>query len=299
MKKTLINAILISLFLISCQSNSVNQSKILKFEIIKKQDISFLNNPRMVNRIVLKVDSLPSKQEMENTATLIWENGNKKWKEFTVFIYLPEMSTEQSAYGIGEFNESGLVKFEINERALYSSKWEIKKINEPIEQVLASDLKEYSVKISTVKEDKRKVKIIVNTNFPDETILSLNIYRIYFCKGKREAYSGELFSKDFSVKNGKIETTVNIIPDTEWYNEYQKLVKVLPNDMPPISKISDNITIDVLYTSAANQPANVIKILGVKGEFVSGKGVEKNRGGTIGLLTWLRVSKELNMTFEK
>lgn len=297
MMKTIINAILISLILISCQSNSVNQSKVLRFEIIKKQDISFLNNPRMVNRIVLKVDSLPTKQEMENTATLIWKNGNKTWKEFTVFIYLPEMNTEQSAYGIGEFNESGLVKFEINENALYGSKWEIKKA-EPIEQVLTTELKEYLVKISAVKEDKRRVKIVVNTNFPNGTSLLLSIGRIHFIKGKQEAYSGEIFSNNFSVEQGKIETTVEI-NDSEWYNEHQRLVKDLPNDISPISKISDNITIDVLYTSVTNQPANVTKILGAKGEFVTGKGVEKHRGGTIGLLTTLSVSKELNIPFQK
>jgi hypothetical protein len=296
--KTLFKIILISLFLISCQPNTVNKSESLQFEIVEKQDISFLNNPRMVNRIILKVDSLPSKQEMENTATLIWKNGNKSWKEFTVFIYLIEMNTEQSAYGIGEFNESGLVKFEINESALYGSKWAIKKIDEPIEQVLAAELKEYSVKISTVKEDKRKVKIIVNTNFPDGTNLLLSIGRIHFLKSKKEAYSGDIFNNNFSVEQGKIETTVEI-KDSEWYNEHQRLVKDLPNDISPISKISDNITIDVLYTSAANQPANVIKILGAKGEFVAGNGVEKNEGGTIGLLTTLRVSKELNMPFQK
>lgn len=297
--KTLFNAVLITLILTSCQSNSVNQSEILKFEIVKKQDISFLNTPRMVNRIVLKVDSLPSKQEMENTATYIWENGNKNWKEFTVFIYLPEMNTEQIAYGVGEFNENGLVEFRINESALYGSKWEIKKIIEPLEQVPAAKIKEYSAKISTIKEGKRKVKVIINTNFPDGTILSLSIYRIYFVKGDTAVRWGTLLgSHDFSVEKGKIDTTIEI-NDSEWYNEYQRSIKIDPEDILPISKISDNIIIDVLYTSASPQPANVIEILGPRGEFVTGDGVKKYRGGTIGLLTVLDFSKKLNIPFEK
>ena len=173
--KNLLNVILISLLLISCQSNSEKKFKVLKFEITKKQDISYASTPRMVNRIILDVDSIPSKQEMENTATYIWENGNKNWKEFTVFIYLPDMNTEQMAYGIGEFNENGLVYFEINEDALYGSKWEIKKkkISEPTEQVPVAKQKKYSIKISATKEGERNVKIIINTNFPNGTDLGL------------------------------------------------------------------------------------------------------------------------------
>lgn len=51
---------------------------------------------------------------MKNTAINIWENGNKSWKEFTVFIYLPEMNSGLTAYGVGEFNNNGLVSFDKN-----------------------------------------------------------------------------------------------------------------------------------------------------------------------------------------
>jgi hypothetical protein len=54
--------------------------------------------------------------------------------------------------------------------------------------------------------------------------------RIHFLKGSNEAYSGEILSEYFSVKNGKIESTVTV-DDSEWYNEHLRLVKALPNDI--------------------------------------------------------------------
>jgi len=291
--KNLLNAILISLLLISCQSNSEKKSEILKYRITEKQDISYLNNQRMVYRIILDVDSLPTDKEMRNTAIYIWENGNKNWKEFTAFLYLPEMNTGLTAYGVGEFNEDGLIKFEKNENALFGTKWEIKEMKEAVKKIPVSELKEYTIKLSAINEGERKVKININTDFPDGVNFLLSIGRTHYLKGKNEAYSGDIFSKDLTVKNGKIETIVNI-NDTKWYNEYQELVKALPDDFSPISKISDKIDIDVLFSPRRNQSADILKILGSNGEFVTGDGAEKS-----GNLTTYRISKELNIPFKK
>ena len=54
--------------LFSCQSNSEKKPEILKFEIFEIQDISYSNNSRMVNRIILDVESLLTDKEMRNTA---------------------------------------------------------------------------------------------------------------------------------------------------------------------------------------------------------------------------------------
>ena len=290
--KKLFSIILISLLLASCQSN------VLKFEIVKKQNISYLNTPRMVNRIVLDVNSLPTKQEVENTATSIWKDGNETWKEFTVFIYLPEMNTEQMAYGVGEYNENGLVYFYINKDALLGTKWEIKKTNKPIKQIPVTELKKYSIKIHATNTGKRKAKIIIHTNFPNGTILSLSTYRIYYVKGDTAVQWAGLFGKDFSVEQGKIETTVEI-NDSAWYHHKIRFAKLFPNDFPPIAKISNNIIIDVTYTSAAPQPTNVVKILGAQGEFVTGVGVTKYRGGSSLVATVLDASMKLNIPFKK
>ena len=291
--KNIFNAILISLLFISCQSNLEKKSKILKFDITEKKDISYLKNPRMVNRIILDVESLPTDQEMRNTAIYLWENGNKKWEEFTVFIYLPEMNTEFSAFGIGEFNKNGLVKFGRNEDALFDTKWEIKKPEKLVNQIPTAEFKEYKIGIFTNNVEKREMEININTDFPDGTNLLVSIGRTHFLKDIKDAYSGDIFSKDFSVENGKINTTVEI-NDYEWYNEHIRLVKALPDDIQPIAKISVNITISVLFSPRRTQQENVLKILGTKGEFVGGKGASK-----FGKLTTFRISKDLNIPFQK
>lgn len=117
-------------------------------------------------------------------------------------------------------------------------------------------------------------------------------------KRENKTYMGDLGDKDFSVKNGKFETII-IINDTEWYNRYQKADNTIPDDFPPISKIFDKITINVIYTVAAPQPANVLEILGTKGEYVTGKGAEKFGTGTAGRLTSFSVSKGLYLPFKK
>tara|TARA_B110000977_G_scaffold92497_1_gene122541 strand:+ start:5614 stop:6492 length:879 start_codon:yes stop_codon:yes gene_type:complete len=291
--KNIFNAILISLLFISCQSNLEKKSKILKFDITEKKDISYLKNPRMVNRIILDVESLPTDQEMRNTAIYLWENGNKKWEEFTVFIYLPEMNTEFFAFGIGEFNKNGLVKFGRNEDALFDTKWEIKKPEKLVNQIPTAEFKEYKIGIFTNNVEKREMEININTDFPDGTNLLVSIGRTHFLKDIKDAYSGDIFSKDFSVENGKINTTVEI-NDYEWYNEHIRLVKALPDDIQPIAKISDNITISVLFSPGRTQQENVLEILGTKGEFVGGKGASK-----FGKLTTFRISKDLNIPFQK
>ena len=291
--RNIIKVILISLIFTSCVSNTERNPKILNYTISEKQDISYLNTPRMVYRIILNVDSIPTEKDMRNTAISIWENGNKNWKEFTTFLYLPEMNTEMMAFGIGEFNQNGLVKFEKNEISLYWTKWEIKETKKNEKEIPASELKEYVIDLSTAKVSAREIKINIKTDFPDGTNFLVSVGRTHFLKGKDEEYSGKIYDKDFSVNQEKIETTVNI-DDSKWYNDHQRLVKALPDDIQPIAKISDNITISVLFSPKREQSDNVLKILGINGEYISGVGAEKKYG-----FTTYRVSKEIKIPFQK
>lgn len=127
--KKLLYSIIIGLFLISCQSSSNKPQEILKsekpqerlkFKIAEKKDISFMNTSRMVYRIILEVDSLPTINEMKNTAAYIWGLGGKFYDEFTTFLYLPGMDAKSMAYGVGEFNPKGIVRFFENDLALIS-----------------------------------------------------------------------------------------------------------------------------------------------------------------------------------
>lgn len=295
--KNLFNVFLISLIFYSCHSNSERKPEILKYQIAKQQDISFMNIPKMVYRIMLDVDTIPKDIEMRNTATYLWQNGNRNWDEFTVFLYLPYMNTESPAFGVAEFNKDGLVTFTKNEDALYGTKWEFKEKKE-VKEIPDTRIKEYKIELSVIDAGENRVKINVKTNFPSGTNMSLSVYRTFYTKGDTTSYIGELGGKDFSVINGNFETSL-VINDAEWYNERQRLVKNLPNDFAPISKISDKITINVSYTAAKEQPGDVSKILGTRGEFVTGKGVEKFGTGTAGRLTFFRVFKELTYPLKK
>ena len=64
---------------------------ILDYKIVGKEDVSYRGTARMVFRVVVKVTRKPSEEQLRKTAIQIWENGNRDWEEFTVFMYLPEM----------------------------------------------------------------------------------------------------------------------------------------------------------------------------------------------------------------
>ena len=280
--------LLIGLFIIGCESNTKQNH--LPYVIVEQEDISYLDNPRITSRVILDVDTIPSEIEIINTATYIYEQENKKWKGYTVFIYLPEMNTGFASYGIGEFNKDGLVNFRINKNSLKGTTWEIK---EEIIQKTIQELTEYSIDISTTNIEKRKVKITINTNFPDGTKLLVSIGRTHFIKGRKDAYSADIFNEDLVVESGKIKTIVEI-NDFKWYNEYKDLSESLPKDFPPAEKISDKINIDVLFSPYRKQSDGVLDILGGKGEYIRGIGSEKS-----GKATFFRVSKKIKIPFKK
>lgn len=101
-----------------------NASGILKYRVVAHQDVSYRGTPRMVCRVVLETIRKPSKDTMIKTAQHIWQKCNKGGKEFTVFMYLPGMDTNFSAYGVGEFRLNGMKEFKINKFTLLDTNWE-------------------------------------------------------------------------------------------------------------------------------------------------------------------------------
>ena len=81
---------------------------ILKYKIVERQVDSPLGNPRMVYRVIVEVDHIPSKDQLNEIAIELWENANKKWEEFVVFMYLPGMDIDGFAYSVAEFSSQGL-----------------------------------------------------------------------------------------------------------------------------------------------------------------------------------------------
>src|SRR5690554_249690 len=266
-------------------------SGVLDYRIIKKQDISFANIQRIVYRVVLEVKAIPTEQDMQNTAQQIWQKDLLKWDEFTVLMYLPDMDMNYSAYCVAEINKDGLIKLRIQQNSLYETKWEPKKEQPKNTPINTEKLKDYYVSIKPEILSNRRVKVYIETNFPDGTNMLLTIERHKYLKGKEELYSGQIYDEYFTVKESGFERIVTI-DDSEWYNEHLRLVKALPEDIMPIEKISDNINISVLYTAMKEQPEKVTSILGLTGEFVGGKGASR-----LGKMTVFRESKELNVPF--
>jgi hypothetical protein len=102
---------------------NTSRISLIRYEIVEKEDISYLGNPRMVYRIVLKIEKLPTKKELQEICTFLWKKGNQHYSDFTIFSYMPGMDTHSTAYGIAEFKPSGLDYIKVNKWALLGTKW--------------------------------------------------------------------------------------------------------------------------------------------------------------------------------
>ena len=110
----------------SSSTNSETSKSLLPYKIVKKEDQSYRGTSRMTYRVLLNVSEKPNEQKIKDVALSLWNDGNKSWKEFTVFLYLPEMNTNSMAYGIANFTPSGLDNFNVQEYALWDTKWQQK-----------------------------------------------------------------------------------------------------------------------------------------------------------------------------
>lgn len=280
---------------------SVEEHQRLTYRIVERQDISYAGTPRMVFRVLVDVNTVPLDNQLKQISMRIWEKANGRWKEFTVFIYLPDMDISHVAYAIAEFRPQGLSSFKVQDSALYGTRWkpieqEKKKANEKWErQKKSTTVKEYQIMLEVRKVKPRQVRVDIRTDFPDRTYLHVWVNRTYYEKGKPERYAGEIFSKDIAVKDGQIDLLVDI-DDSGWYGEYYEKARKFKGliDFPGIVRISGNIEVSVLFSPMRNQPEDVLRILGTKGEFIKGAGAERS-----GNFTVYRVEKELDIPFTK
>ena len=91
------------------------QPTALKYDIVEveQQEIEGCETPRMAYRVIVDTDETPSENQLTQIATELWKNGNTKWKEFVVFMYLPEMDTHSYAFSIVEFKNRQLEAFRV------------------------------------------------------------------------------------------------------------------------------------------------------------------------------------------
>jgi hypothetical protein len=159
------------------------------------------------------------------------------------------------------------------------------------------EIKEYYITLNATKINSQKIKINVETNFPEGTNLMFDVYRTYYQKGKTDAYTGEIYNNEFPVINKKIELVVDV-SDTEWFNVYKQKFEQYKEGafdiFTGIEKISPKIKINVLFTPKGSQPDKVLEILGNEGEFINGSGIDKSMG-----FNTFSVSKSINIPFKR
>ncbi|SOU86773.1 hypothetical protein [Tenacibaculum dicentrarchi] len=138
--------------------------------------------------------------------------------------------------------------------------------------------KNYEIQITTKDISKDEVDVNIKTNFPDKTSFTVTASRDYTRKNNNEQYAGQLaYLYNESQKNGQISFKIKV-DDKKWINEYNDIKKQnqeFDNSLTEIEKIKDSIEINVLYTPKGKQSQKVIEELGVNGENIKGKGLEK------------------------
>ena len=141
----------------------------------------------------------------------------------------------------------------------------------------------FTVNLNSEKISEKKIKTIITTNFPENTIFSISAERIYKRKKNPNYYRGiHYYSSEYGVKDGKIEFTFDI-NDKKWINDYneqrERELRRNNKDFTEIDykSIKDSIEISIIYSPKFlfNQEDSVKKILGNKGENINGKGTIK------------------------
>lgn len=217
------------------QFGNVEPITMLKYEIYAKEDISVDNLNRMVFRILLDVESVPTVGAMKKVAIDVWNKGNRHWDEFTTFFYLPDMNLNNSAYAIGEFSRSELKSFAVGLREV-GSKIDIS-IN--IEDTLLYAREKANTKSETDTESisirKRKQIFYELVKYQDQTGDDVKAYSVIanrFGISEEEAYGiayegalNKWLMPDFTVDN---DMKLNLSPE----NPRQDYKKTTVNSQP-------------------------------------------------------------------
>lgn len=98
----------------------------LDYTVLPIKRVGLKSQNRAVQKIIVSSDSLPTKESLEQTAIKHWkDNSYSKYEELTIFIYLLEMNTNDTAYCVVEFDKKGKINvFSINEYSTLGTKWD-------------------------------------------------------------------------------------------------------------------------------------------------------------------------------
>lgn len=152
--------------------------------------------------------------------------------------------------------------------------------NKKAETIETKEKTEFEVNIVTENISENEIKSIVKTNFPENTPFTITVSRDYGRKNNNEKYAGQLYySYNSFVKNNHLDFNFKV-DDKKWLDEYETLRKEngkFDKTLTEIDKktIKDTLEISILYTPKAEQSEDIKKIIGINGENLTGKDVEK------------------------
>jgi hypothetical protein len=134
----------------------------------------------------------------------------------------------------------------------------------------------YSMQLDHQQLDNGDLAVNIATNLPDGAGILVTVKRLYWTKGDTKTYSGEFLSEDFVVKEGTV-SCITSLDDSKWIREYEQKRTDNPqlaDVFAPIRKISDSIQVSAVFSPRRQEKAEILKIVGTKGENLTGEQVK-------------------------
>ncbi|RKZ33366.1 hypothetical protein DRQ33_04370 [bacterium] len=111
--------IFIILLFFGCKTKvEYDSSKLLDYDIVNRAEQMRNDTTSAIYSVMLKVDKMPQKEHLKNTALKICEDNKRKYQKFLVNYYLPGMNTDGREYSIVEFYDDKLKTITVNNYVL-------------------------------------------------------------------------------------------------------------------------------------------------------------------------------------
>lgn len=108
------------------ETKKIKNISILEYSVLPLVKVGLKTQNRATQRIIISSDKLPTQESIKQTTIEHWkDNSFSKYDEFTIFVYLSEMKTNDTAYCVVEFDKKGKInEFTINDHSLLGTKWD-------------------------------------------------------------------------------------------------------------------------------------------------------------------------------
>ena len=108
------------------ETKKIKSISTLKYSVLPIEKVGLKTQNRATQRMIISSDKLPTQESIKQTTIEHWkDNSFSKYDELTIFVYLLEMKTNETAYCVIEFDKKGKInEFKINDYSLLGTKWD-------------------------------------------------------------------------------------------------------------------------------------------------------------------------------